>query len=87
MNFRNTKFSKFLNKFVRVRFAKLILIISISFLSGIIYHHQQFFPLKKLSNLWHKYLEYFPDLNHRLYSMQLIEINKKYTPIKKKEFL
>ena len=44
MNFRNIKFSKFLNKFVRVRFAKLILIISISFfLSGIIYHHQQFF--------------------------------------------
>ena len=85
MNFRNTKFSKLLNKLVRVRFAKLILIILISFLSGIVYHHQQFFPLKKLSNLWHKYLEYFPDLNHRLYSMQLIEINKRYTPLKKKE--
>ena len=43
------------------------------------------FSSKKLSNLWHKYLEYFPDLNHRLYSMQLIEINKKNTPVKKKE--
>lgn len=85
MNLKNIKFSKFLNKFYKIKLRKLIIIISISFLSGIIYHHQQFFPLKRLSNLWHKYLEYFPDLNYRLYSMQLIELNKNYTPTKKKE--
>ncbi len=85
MNLKNTKFSKILNSFIRIPLKKLIVIISISFLFGMIYHHQQFFPLKKLSSLWHKYLEYFPDLNHRLYSMKLIEINKKYTPGKKNE--
>lgn len=85
MNLKNTKFSKFLNGFIKISLKKLIVIILISFLFGIIYHHQQVFPLKKLSNLWHKYLEYFPDLNHRLYSMKLIEMNKSYTPGKKNE--
>ena len=87
MNLKNIKFSKFLNKFIKVKLTKLVIIISISFLCGIVYHQQQFFPLKTLSNLWHKYLEYFPDLNYRLYSMQLIELNKNYTPTKKKKFL
>lgn len=85
MNLKNTKYFKLFNKNFKIKFKSLISIIIISFLFGIIYHHQQIFPLKRLSNLWHKYLEYFPDLNHRLYSMQLIENNKTYTPLNRKE--
>ncbi len=80
MNLKNIKYFKILNKFYKIKIKKFILFVILSFLFGIIYHHQQFFPLKHLSNTWHKYLEFFPDLNHRLYSLKLLEINKNYTP-------
>lgn len=80
MNLKNIKYFRNLNKFYKIKIKNFVLFIILSFLFGTIYHHQQLFPLKHLSNTWHKYLEFFPDLNHRLYSLKLLEINKNYTP-------
>ena len=85
MNLKNIKFLNKLNKIYKIKLKKLFLILFVTFTLGIIYHHQEGFPLKILSSHWHKIIEYFPDLNHRLYSMQQVEINKNYTPLKRKE--